>query len=502
MNENPGGTPNPLNPNPMAGPSPVGPAPMPNPTPVSDPMLTPTTNPMANPAPAQPAAGMTTVPVESLAPMNRPMEKAAPTPVPEKKKKTGLIVAIIAALVVLIGGGVAAAMVMMGMNKSDPVMAAMSKIMSDEAPDKVAIDGNIDIVINNKFSPVSEVKIALNSKVIATSAVNESVAKITATLRNIGDLEVEFDEVYAGNGDLYFKIDGAKSALEDSGLLYMLNLAGQTQNGLDCGEDEYCQVEELEDNCSPETNCKLEEISDDEYYILGDGGQNMLSENTIMYFASLAGSVIEVIDGEWLKVSVDDLSNWSDGMTADSNISCITNLVGGINTNSNSAAELYKKYPFVSSTNKDITLESKQYPVYQIIVDSENFAGYVNSIQNSEITESLYSCLGWQDNVKISTDDAAKMVDEMPAIYAEIDDNNNFSRLYLKNTVSDTSGCSCPEGAICDCAPSTDSSVDVTIDLGFSYPENVNVPEPEEYRDFSEVVQEIMSSLYSLPVDN
>ena len=40
------------------------------------------------------------------------------------------------------------------------------------------------------------------------------------------------------------------------------------------------------------------------------------------------------------------------------------------------------------------------------------------------------------------------------------------------------------------------------ISLGFSYPENVNVPEPEEYRDFSEVVQEIMSSLYSLPVDN
>ena len=300
MNENPGGTPNPLNPNPVAGPSPVGPAPMPNPTLVSDPMLTSAPNPVTNPVSAQPATGAPTVPVESLAPANRPMEQAAPTPVPEKKKKTGLIAAIIAVLVVLIGGGVAAAMVVMNMNKSDPVMAAMSKIMSGEAPDKVAIDGNIDIAINNKFSPISEIKIALNSKVIATSAVNESVAKVTATLRNIGDLEIEFDEVYAGNGDLYFKIDGAKSALEKSGLLYLLNLAGQTQNSLDCGEDEYCQVEELKDNCDPEMNCTLEEISDDEYYILGVGGQRMLCENSLMYFASLAGLVLEVIDGEWV----------------------------------------------------------------------------------------------------------------------------------------------------------------------------------------------------------
>lgn len=502
MNENPGGTPNPLNPNPVAGPSPVGPAPMPNPTLVSDPMLTSAPNSVTNPVSAQPATGAPTVPVESLAPANRPMEQATPTPVPEKKKKTGLIAAIIAALVVLIGGGVAAAMVMMNMNKSDPVMAAMNKIMSGEAPDKVAIDGNIDIAINNNFSPISEIKIALNSKVVTTSAVNESVAKVTATLRNIGDLEIEFDEVYAGNGDLYFKIDGAKSALEKSGLLYLLNLAGQTQNSLDCGEDEYCQVEELKDNCDPEMNCTLEEISDDEYYILGDGGQSMLSENTLMYFASLAGSVIEVIDGEWLKVSVSDLGNWSDGMVADSNISCITNLVSNINTNSNSAAELYKKYPFLSSTKEGVTLESKQYPVYQISVDSENFANYVNSIQNSELTADLYSCLGWQDNVTVSTDDVAEIVNEMPAIYAEVDNDNNFARLYLKNSISDTSGCSCPEGAICDCAPSTDTSINITIDLEFSYPENVNVPEPEEYRDFSEAIQEVMSSLYSLPVDN
>ena len=136
------------------------------------------------------------------------MEKAAPAPAaPAKKKKTGLIAGIIAAVVVLILGGVAAAIVIIMMNQTDPVTAAMKKIMDGKAPTNVAIDGDINITLNNEFSPVSNIKIALNSKIISSSAINNSVANVTATIRNVGDFNIEFDEVYAGNGDLYFKID-------------------------------------------------------------------------------------------------------------------------------------------------------------------------------------------------------------------------------------------------------------------------------------------------------
>ena len=480
MNENPGETPNPLNPNP-------GPAPAPTPTPVSSPA-----QPVPPTAPANPVAPATPVtseepaaptePVPPISPIDRPMEKAAPVEVKTKKKKTGLIAGIIAVVAVLLIGGIAAAVAVIVLNKTDPVTAAMNKIMAGTAPANVAIDGDINIAINDEFSPISNVKIALNSKMIASSAINNSVANVTATIRNVGDVNVEFDEVYAGNGDLYFKIDGATSAIENSGILYLLNLANQMPNVVDCGEDAVCQTTEIKElTCTESEECNLTEIDDTELNVL-DGGQNVLDEDTIAYFASLI-DIVEVIDGEWLKVSVNELNMLSGGVTSGTDISCITNLVSDINTNSNSAAELYSKYPFISSTNENVRLASKNYPVYQVTIDSEKFANFVNSIQNSEMTANLYSCLGWTDNVSVSDDDVAEIVSAMPKIYAEVDGDNNFTRLYLTSDLND-------------------GEATVTTDLGFSYPTNVNVAEPEEYQNFSDVIQEIMSSMYNLQVDN
>ncbi len=473
MNENPGETPNPLNPNPM---------PTPNPAPNEDVVMV-AQNSVPNTQEEAFTSAETNIAVESSSPADRPMEQASTTvAAPEKKKKTGLIAGIIAAVAVLLIGGAVAAVLLLTAQQKNPVMAAMNKIMSGEAPTNVAIDGNIDITVNDIMSPISNVKITLDSKLITNSAINNSVAKVTATVRNVGDFSIEFDEVYAGNGDLYFKIDGATSALEDSGILYLLSLAGQMQNVVDCGNDEYCQTTEIEDLiCSDGEDCDLLEIDDTELNIL-DGGQNVLDESTIAYFASLI-NVVEVIDGEWLKVSVDELNILNNGLVADSAISCVTDLVSEINTNSNSAAELYRKYPFINATNNNIKLASKQYPVYQISLDSKNFANYVNSIQNPEVSGNLYSCLGWGDNVQVSAGDVEELVNEMPNIYVEVDGNDNFTRLNLTSNL-DNVGAS------------------IAIDLAFTYPNNVNVAEPDEYQNFEDVIQEIMSSVYNLSIDN
>lgn len=477
MNENPGETPNPLNPNPA-------------PTPMSEPMPNKgedvaVQQPIINTQESYSVSVSDTVVAEPPVtnnPNERPMEQAEPVVVPEKKKKTGLIVGIIVAVAVLLIGGIAAAVVLLNMQQKNPVMAAMNKIMSGEAPTNVAIDGDINISMNDAASPISNVKISLDSKLITSSAINNSVAKVTATVRNAGDFTVEFDEVYAGNGDLYFKLDGATSALEDSGILYLLSLAGQMQDVVDCGGDGYCQTTEIEElACSDEEDCDLLEIDDTELNVL-DGGQNVLDESTIAYFASLI-DIVEIIDGEWLKVSVDELNILDSGLVNDSAISCVTDLVSGINTNSNSAAELYKKYPFINATNDNIKVASKQYPVYQIGLDSKNFANYVNSIQNPEISDELYSCLGWGENVQVSAEDVEEIVSEMPNIYTEVDGNDNFTRLSLASDLGD-------------------GEVTVSIDLAFTYPSNINVAEPDEYQSFSDVIQEIMSSMYDLSIDN
>ena len=470
MNENPGEMPNPLNPNP---------APTPEPTPNTGEnvaMQQPIINSQESYSTSVNDATATISPVVNN-PSERPMEQASPAAAPEKKKKTGLIIGIIIAAAVMIGG-IAAAIMLLNMQQKNPVMAAMDKIMSGKAPANVAIDGNIDISINDTASPISKVKVSLGSELITNSAVNKSVAKITATVRNAGDLSVEFDEVYAGDGDLYFKIDNASSALKEYEILYLLGLVGQMQDVVDCGVDGYCQTAELQELiCSDGGDCDLLGIDDTELNVL-DGGQNVLSESTIAYFASLK-NVIEVIDGEWLKVSVDELNMLNGGLVNDSAISCITDFVSGVNTSSNTAAALYKKYPFIDATNDNVKSASKQHPVYQISLDSKNFANFVNSIQNPEVSGELYSCLGWGDNIQVSTEDVEKIVNEMPAIYAEVDGNDNFTRLSLASDLGD-------------------GEATVSIDLSFSYPSSINVTEPDEYQNFSDVIQEIMSSVYDL----
>ena len=173
-------------------------------------------------------------------------------------------------------------------------------IMSGDTPSNVVVDGTIDVSIGDS-SPVSKIKIALDSEIITSSAVNNSTAKVTATITGIGDLSFEFDEVYAGNGDLYFKIDGVMDALQKSGLLYMLNLSNKMSTPVDCGADGFCESEEIQEmTCEEGVECETLQIDYTENSVL-DGGQSMFNVGTISYFTSLSDA-IEFVDGEWIKI--------------------------------------------------------------------------------------------------------------------------------------------------------------------------------------------------------
>ncbi|MBQ3433386.1 hypothetical protein IJG22_03800, partial [Candidatus Saccharibacteria bacterium] len=155
MDNNSGETPNPLNPGGQSAAQPAA-APKPSPTPT-----TPTTEP----------AAPTSAPVESLDPTGRPMEQNVATAEPVKKSKAGIIAAIVAGCVLLIGGIIAAIIIMMGANKGDAVAAAMQKIMNGEAPKNVAIDGTIDILLNNENIPFKRININLDSDIMVGSMI-------------------------------------------------------------------------------------------------------------------------------------------------------------------------------------------------------------------------------------------------------------------------------------------------------------------------------------------
>lgn len=485
MNENDGGTPNPLNSNPFdSGPSePAGGVEEIQVTESagvseyadglrSAPRTRASRVQISEPASSQTAdleplaANMVeeSVLVESLDPEGRPMEKALETTPKPKKKKTGLVVGLVLSLFVAVGCGVAAVLLLLNSPK-DPVVEAMKKIMSGEAPSNVIIDGDIKFAVNDPNSIISNVNISLDAKAKTSSMINTSSAEVELVFSDNDKLTFQFDEVYAANGDLYFKIDGVSDLTEKMVLL-------QTQSRqTNCISDESGET-----NCVKEPDCDCPEggvcdcLAPIEI-IAEEGG---LDEMTTM----LTG-VVSVIEGEWLKVSIDELTSMSGEAQLGSDTSCIISLIDSINTNSNSAAELYNKNPFISSTTENITVMNKFNQVRQITIDDKAFANFVNSIQNAKITEKLYSCLGWDDNVAITEEDVAEVVRKLPAVYVEIDQDNNFSRFYMVTQTEDGTGT-------------------ITIDLSFSYPANINVPEPVKYMTFEDAIQEIMMSIYDI----
>ena len=484
MNENPGGSPNPLNPNPGTEPEsnsntldanpsePVEqvdaqmtgtvPADMDNSVTVEE-VSEVEVDPLT-----QATNGLTGQPVTD--PLARPMEQAPPPEVaPPKKKKTGLIIGIIVAVVVLIGGGIAAALVIMNMNRGDAVAKAIEKVVNGNIPSNVAVDGTINLQSNSENSLVSGVEIALDAKASTSSMLNSSVAMVTMTFQEGETASFEFDEIYASNGDLYLKIDGATAALEDYAKL--MAVAGSSEvletDETKCvtdesGETKCAGVEEVEVDCEEGTDCSQT--------IVQDEGDDMLSAMLEAY-----AGMLEVVDGEWLRISVDELSQMTNTAGEDdSNTTCLVNFAGNIKNYSNSVAETYNKNPFISSTTKNVTIAPKgNGPVYKVTFDSEKMDGFIGAMKNSSLGQELSSCVG-------DIDGLAEGVANLPEIYVEVDKDYNFTRLYFTSEVDD-------------------AGASLTTDLGFNYPENINVAEPVEYKDFSAVIQEIFMSMYNLP---
>lgn len=476
MNENSGETPNPLNPTPVNGTN-------------NEETTTPTTateNAQADTLVEEPAAnvvaegnttstaadsaepgavGPATKQVESLDPTGRSMEATAEVPQLPKKSKAGMIIGVIIACVLLIGGVVAA--IMMSAGKGDAVSAAMQKIMSGDAPSKVAIDGDINILLNDETSPIKRVNVNLDSDIMVGSMINTSSAVVTLTDANNKDYSFKFEEIYATENNLFFKIEGAADAIQQSGLLNLTTNSNLQANCItdETGSTNCVSSPVVQVDCSNETDCV-------------ETGGEIITQNAGMdsQLADAIISIIEAVDGVYLKISSEDMDLAGADAINTSSLSCITDLVSDVNKNSNSTIQTYNKYPFVISTSKDIPIASKQNPIYQVSVDSENFTSFINEIQNTEIVGDVYSCLDLEDNLTVTEEDIVEITNQMPKVYVEVNTENNFTRLYLESDLNN-------------------GSATAVIDLGFSYPTNINVSEPVEYQDFKDFIQTLFMGM-------
>ena len=445
MDDNPKGTPNPFSTSSIDGVRPkTTPAPTVPVTPAQQPIIS--------------GVGA----AEKPDPMNRPMEKAAETTgEPVKKKKTGLIVGVVIAVLVLLGGGIAAAIILMNMKNLDPVAAAVEKIMRGESPENSKISGDVNFAINSNELPISNVKISLDSSLVAKSMINDTKANLTVSLKNMGDLNIGLNEIYTGDGNLYLKIDGVSKVLEDLGGLYTTSLQNQTTNVVDCNGTEPCNDTELEENV-----------------VIYNNGQND-PESVIMGLITNP-NIINTVDDQWVRISADDFSNIPGGLSENNYASCLGGLINSVRANSNKISELYNKYPVISSTGEGVKINSKNYSVRKIVINSENLTNFLSVAQDSEVSNAFSSCLEIDSDAAISKDKVDEALANLPTIYAEIDNDKNFSRLYMEKDLG--------EGA------------NMTADLSFSYPDAVNVfgPSEEEYKDLSVLIQEIFLNMYNI----
>lgn len=486
MNEAPGGTPNPLNPNRGATPLDANPSePMqavnpnqpqmrpggPAGAPMGAPMrIRPTgatmgARPTGSPMGARPT-GATPTPMNSatsgphsLDPMDRPMERAPSGEPVQPKKNKSLMVGIIVSIFIAVGCGVAAILIALNMNKVDPVTAAVQKLITGEVPENIAIEGTIDSVSADLSSPISDMKISVKTDAVTNSLLNSTTATLSANLRNGGSFSIDLGEVYAANGELYLKVDGIKKALEDPYLFSEApKIDGTEQN------EEIAPTEELD--CVEGENCPTGEV------VLQTDSEIIDSINSLL-------ATFSVIDGEWVRITTDELNTLSSEDIIEKDESfCSIDLITDLRNNSNALIDTYNKNPFILSSSENIPIESEQNPIYQVILDNKNFTAFINNANEISLFNNLYGCLGYEDST-IDANNLMGYLQELPEIYVEIDDNYNFTRLYMEPTIDDGEN-------------------KVTVDFSFSYPANTNIAEPTEYQDLTTVLQSLSEKTYEL----
>lgn len=473
-----------------------------------------TPEPEPTPVPPEPASA------EPIDPLAHQMEQVQmPTNVePPKKKKTGLIVGIIVGLIVIIGC-VVAAVVLMNMNKGDAVAAAVTKILSGETPENVTTTGTIELRPNTATEGLSGLTIDLNSDAITSSYVNQSTANLKAEFGDGNSLSIKLEELYAPSGDLYIKISGIKSAIQE----YIQNLSPS--------QDLTDQTNCVEDG-SGETNCTPTEpimIDCEEGTDCVSSSEALATEYTGEIMNAL-GNIFDAIDGKYIKLSTEEIDQLMNSVGSDgSSIECVAAMLGGFKSNRNIIYDNYKNSAFISSTKEGVTLASATgNPVYKVLFDKTKAQTFSNAMENTSFAKSLHSCMD-SDIVDGMSLDA----DNLPSVYAEVDGDDNFTRIYLEGTLSsksdvyddedeedivdeeavdelETTEVDTEENTTSVLIDEEEADVDdenttstiptqtmnILVDLRFTYPNIVNIAEPEDYTDVNGL-QQILGPLFS-----
>lgn len=508
MNENPEGTPNPLNQG-MTEPAVGNPARPAMETLDSTPVehavpgmaaQTPTERPMTM---EQTVIEQTTIEPrpavnepQSIQPVAQPATPAQPAELefepkdsivePRNKKSKKPIAAILAAILLLVavGCGVAAIIILKPFSrKEDAVPAAMSKLMGG-APSLTKIDGEITMTTDSQSSAASSLQIVFEAGINSKSNESYVDATINAKLQYFGDFTFSANEIHNSDGNLYLKLGGIAKALQS----YYTDVESDqadTKPVNECGTGDY-NVNCIGD-LSETTNCTVANE---------DGTTNCMTVEALDYGLSGVLGIIGVIDDEWIMIPDSEFSNITDLLGDNGVTQCLIGAAGTLSEYGSDFTSLYNSHPFINYSTDNITVAKKENTIYRLTFDTSELTAFINAMGNSGFQNELNACMNaLAVNTAMTEGNLETILAEVPEIYVEIDDENNFTRVYMTKTISYTNG----NQNISD--TSEDSySVALTADLSFSYPDSIAINEPTYYIEFNELLSRVLNQFYGVDV--
>ena len=438
-------------------------------------------------------------------PLGRPMEKVAQAPVPPKKtKKTGLIIGIASAVGVLLIGAIIA-VIAISFNQADPVQAAIDKLLSGQGSPNVQVKGDIKLTSTDDSQPFGNCNFALDSKLAIASLVNDTsvIATCDGVAKKTDPVTLEVDELYPGNGDLYLRVDGIGNML---GSLMGTN----TEEEIECEEDdEEClaalEEEYNESYITTETNClDAPDITNCEEAIVecDEGDEECLAEtepsldgtfdlfggSANNMFLSLFAMIFDSIDGEWIKIPAvteedETAVDPSVIMGTAGNTDCTSAFIDSLRNNTNTIARFYREHPFVLSSNENIPVAPKNFPVYQITIDRDEYNAFIASMKDANIFSGYDACMSGGKTSSSSlnetlVDQLSALPDHLPVLYVEVNGSHDFTRVYWTSAI--------------------DNGNTITADLGLSYPADVSVSEPQGALEINEIFQNLFGTMYDI----
>jgi hypothetical protein len=197
---------------------------------------------------------------------------------------------------------------------------------------------------------------------------------------------------------------------------------------------------------------------------------------------SFLSDAVSRLDGQWFKISVDDIVN-SDLLSSmdssqkqqiENTYNCVVNLMSNGSTYAKEMTDLYSQHKFINMT-------AGQDSYYNISLSARPLTDYLNALPRTNLFGNLTSCLG-ATNVSTTTlnpEDVEDVLGQLPSVSAKFDGFMDHTLTAMK------------------ISQKTDM-YDMNADIKITYPDNLSIPAPTDATPIMERVEELVNEFSAL----